>query len=295
MTNHSQSSRIILRVTIVGVVTNIILTAMKVSVGFFFGNLAVVSDAATNLAAVIASILTIFAISLARPDRDKKYNYGHERVEPLIVLLLSAVLFVIGCFFAWQGVRNMFNPHSPEINAYLIGVIVLSIVVQECTFRYVMYNARKIESEILKVDAWHSRIDGLASVAVLLGLIASIIWDTNIFENIAVVVVALFIFGVAFNIFRPALYQLTDRAASDKACERITKYAEKQEGVIKVDHLRTRVFGSQIYVDMVIVVDANLTTAESYTLGGRVHDALRANSKLRIKDCVVVVKPDVLA
>lgn len=292
VSQHATNSRIVMRIIVVGIVINIVLTAVKLGVGVVFDNLAVISDAATSGADIFTSLLIMVALFVSSPKRDKKHNYGHEKMEPMAVLFLSLMLFTLGVVLAWQGIEGIINPSEPEINAWLVGVIVLSLVVKEGMFFVGMHYAKKTKSEILRADAWQSRADSLSSVAVLAGLVSSIFNDTNIVESIAVVIVAGFVFKVAFDTFKPAFNQLTDRAASDEVCEKIVKIASESPGVIKVHRLRTRIFGSQIFAELEIVVDGKLSTKESYKLGGVVHDALEGDDSLRIKDVSVVVMPD---
>jgi cation diffusion facilitator family transporter len=292
MISYKQNSKIVLRVTLIGIAVNVVLTAVKLAFGIWKNNLAVMSDAATSGADLFTSLLIVVAIFVATPRRNKTHNYGREKIEPLVVLFLSLMLVALGGLLLWQGIDGIINPiKDPDKSWYLIAVTVFSIIVKEFMYFYGMHYAKKTKSEMVKADAKQSRSDSLSSVAVLAGLITSYFIGTNIVESIAVVIVSLFVFKVAFDTFKPAFNQLTDRAASKEVHDKIVKITLEQPGVINVYRLRTRIFGSQIYAELEITVDATLTVAESYAVAGGVHDILEATEELRIKDVVVVVKP----
>jgi len=264
---------------------------VKLALGLIFGNLSVLSDAIHSSSDLFTSFLIIGAVFLSSPERDKKYNYGREKVEPLVVLFLALIISGIGIFLGYEGIMGIISPKPATFNWYLVGVTILSIVVKEWMFHYEMHYAKKINSGILKADAWHSRSDSLSSIAVLIGLVTSTFLKTNIIESIAVIIVALFIIKVAFNIAKPAVNQLVDKSAGEHVSNRIKEIALQTAGVVSVDKLHTRMFGNSIYVDIEIAVDGNLTTIQSHDIAQEVHDTLENSSDLRIKHCLVHVNP----
>jgi len=288
---HDKNKKIILRVAIIGIIANVILVASKISLGWIFDNLAVISDGVHSAADLVTQLFIIVAVFISSPKRDKKHNYGHEKVESLMVLFFSLFLASVAGLFIWQGIQGIIAPEYSTLNWYLIGVVVFTIVVKEALFWYGMYHAKRTKSQMLKADAWHSRADSLTSVAVLIGLICSAFIGSNLVESIAVLIVALFILKVAFDIFKPAVGQLVDRAADKKDEDRIIEIASSVEGVIKVDEIKTRLFGAAIYVDLEIHVDGKLSVAQGHDIAQAVHDQLENDSELRIKHCNVHVNP----
>ena len=287
----SENAKIILRVSMIGIAVNLVLAILKFVVGFIFGNLAVISDAIHSASDFITSILIVITVFISSPKRDKKHHYGREKFESLTVLFLAIFLFGVAGFLAWQGIAGILSPQAAGLNWYLIGVIIISIVAKEALYYYGMYHAKRIKSDMLKADAWHSRSDSLASVAVLIGLVASIFIHTNIIESIAVVIVSLFIFKVAYSVFKPAIDQLTDRSAGKDTHDRIREMTMSVDGVRQIDNLRTRMFGNRIYVDLEIAVDGKMTVEQSHDIAHKVHDVLEDDPDLQIKHCMVHVNP----
>jgi len=291
MKKQSEVARIVIKVATIGIIANVILVGLKITTGAIFGNLSVISDGVHSAADLLTQVFVILAVFISSPKRDKKHNYGHEKVESLMVLFFSLFLAGVAGMFIWQGIQGIIMPQYSYLNWYLIGVVVLTIVVKEVLFWYGIYHAKKTKSQMLKADAWHSRADSLTSVAVLIGLICSAFMNNNIVESIAVLVVALFILKVAFDIFRPAVNQLIDRAADKKDEEAIIEIAASIEGVKKIDEIKTRLFGSGILVDLEIHMDGKLTVEQGHDIAQAVHDKLEDEENLRIKHCNVHVNP----
>ena len=287
------SARVILRVSVITIIVNLLLVIAKTVLGVVFGNLSVISDAVHSGSDLFTSFLIIAAVFLSSPKRDKQHNYGHEKVEPLVVLFLALIIAGVGVLLGYEGIRGLISPQKATLNFFLIGITVFSIAVKEWMFWYEIRWSKKINSEMLRADAWHSRSDSLSSVAVLIGLVSASFMKTDILQSIAVLIVAMFILKVAFDILRPAINQLTDKAAGEKTIEQIKKITLEIPGVDSIDRLNTRMFGNSILVDIEIAVDGTLSVDESHKIAQSVHDVLEAAPELHIKHCMVHVNPAV--
>jgi len=291
MAKKSSAAKTIIKISIVTICVNLTLAVLKLVFGLVFDNLSVVSDAAHSASDFFTSFLIIAAVLMSSPKRDEKHNYGHEKVEPLITLFLALVLAGVGGVLMWQGIDGIISPIEAEINFFLIGVTILSLIAKETLFWFEMHYAKKLNSQMLKADAWHSRSDSLASLAVLIGLVSTTFMANNILESVAVLIVSLMIFKVAFDVIKPAINQLIDKAADQEVHDKIEAIASAVEGVRKVDSIHTRMFGNKIFVDMEIAVDGNLTVTESHNIAEAVHDILEDTEELHIKHCMVHVNP----
>jgi cation diffusion facilitator family transporter len=284
-------AKIVLRVTLITLAANILLAGLKTLFGLLFGNLPVIADAVHSFTDVATSVLVIVGVFISSPKPDKMHNYGHEKVESLIVLFFSVVLIGTGAFLIYQGITGIIAPKISRLNYYLLGVTIASILAKEAMFWYTRHFAKKINSQMLRADAWHHRSDSFSSVAVLAGLVVGIFTKTNIAENIAVIVVAVLIIKVAFDILVPAINQLLDKCASEQVVQEIRKITLQVGGVIAIDEIKTRLFGNTIYTDIEIAVDKNLTVIQSHNIAQKVHDTLESTETLHIKHCNVHVNP----
>ena len=292
MINDNKHTRILRRVATVTIVANVLLFVSKLVVGLIFDNLAVKADAWHSAADVVMPIM-IFVISFFINDQpDKKHNYGRERVETIFTLILAVVIAGIGVMLGIEGVHGLFEPVASNQDWVLIAVTIASLIIKIAIFVYGIIYAKKIHSETLRINAWHNCSDGLSSVAVLIGLLCAKFTGNNIFESIAVIVVALLIIKVAIETLIAASKQLIDRAVDDKTCAAIQTTVSAVDGVKAVKDLRTRLFGNRVYVDLIITVDKQLSVAAGDIIADAVRNALLNQAELSIKDCMIRVKPD---
>jgi len=286
------SAKIVSKVAIVTLVFNVVLTVLKAVFGFIFYNVSVLSDAIHSFSDVGTTVLVLLSVVLSRPAADKRHNYGHEKIEPIIVLFFSLILGAVGVLLVVQGAKGIAKPTEVGVNYYLVSVTAFSIIIKEAMYWYTIHYAKLTGSNGLKADAWHHRSDSLSSVAVLLGLCLSAVVHTDIIQNIAVIVVAALIIYVAVHILKNCINQLIDKAADDTVHDELNSLILGVEGVAKVDALQTRLFGNAIYVDAEISVDGNLTVHESHKIAQSVHDKLEAQENYHIKHCTVHVNPN---
>ena len=166
---------------------------------------------------------------------------------------------------------------------------VASIVVKEAMFWYTRSAAKKINSGALMADAWHHRSDALSSVGALIGIGGARL-GFPILDPIASVVICVFIVKAAYDIFKDAIDKMVDKSCDEETEEKMRRLIEKQTGVLKVDVLRTRLFGAKMYVDIEIAADGDITLREGHEIAQVVHDKVEEEFPL-VKHCMVHVNP----
>ena len=138
-------------------------------------------------------------------------------------------------------------------------------------------------------DAWHHRSDALSSVGSLVG-IAGAQLGLPILDPIASLVICLFILKASYDIFMSAVRQLVDQSADPEVESAMAKTLRSQEGVLRLDLLRTRQFGSRLYVDVEIAADGNQTLFAAHAIAEQVHNQIEAQFPT-VKHCMVHVNP----
>ena len=208
-------------------------------------------------------------------------------MECVAAILLAAILFATGLGIGYKGVLIISsNDYShltvPGVLALIAAVV--SIGVKEGMYWYTRAAAKKINS-----DAWHHRSDALSSVGSFAGILGARL-GYPIFDPIASVIICIFILKAAFEIFMDSINKMTDKACDDETIEIIRTLILKQEGVLGIDQIKTRLFGDRIYVDVEIQADGNISLKQAHDIAHYVHDAIENNIP-KIKHCMVHVNP----
>ena len=286
----AQAKKIAMRVSFVSIAGNIVLSTGKLIAGVLGHSSAMISDAVHSASDVLSTIVVMVGINISSKKEDNSHQYGHERMECIAAFILAGLLFATGLGIGFSGVEKIL--HGSELQAPgLLPLIaaVASIVVKEAMYWYTVLAAKKINSASLKADAWHHRSDALSSVGSFVGILGARM-GFPILDPIASVLICLMIIKVSYDIVRDAIDKLVDKSCDDETISRMQTVIMEQEGVMGVDLLKTRLFGSKIYVDVEICADGNLTLIKAHQIAESVHEALERDFP-EVKHCMVHVNP----
>lgn len=287
-TNESQA----MRAGIITIIVNIAITIFKLVAGIVGGSTAMVADAMHSFSDLYTTIIVMVGIKLANKSADKNHPYGHERFECVAAIILSVVLIFVGGGIGWAGVnaiisRDFMRQDPPGVIALVAALA--SIAAAGMLYIYKRAVAKRIASGALKADAFHHLSDSLSSIGSLLGILGAR-HGLPILDPIAAIVICLFIFKVALDVFRDAIGKMTDKSCDSEMEDALYETVLAQEGVVGVDELKTRLFGDKAYVDIEISADGTLTLYEAHEIAHRVHDAIENQFK-KVKHCGVHVNP----
>ena len=290
--NSQSSKKIIMRVSNISIVVNVLLSAIKFVVGVIANSGAMISDAIHSVSDVFSTIIVMIGANAAAKDPDQEHPYGHDRMECIAAIVLAIVLFITGIGVGITGVKKIFGGNYGDLavpGALALVAAVISIVVKEGMFWYTRFYGKKVDSTALLADAWHHRSDALSSVGSFIGILGARL-GFPICDPLASVVICLFIVKAAYNICKEALDKMVDKSCDDETERKMSDLIKSQEGVISLDLLMTRMFGSKLYVDVVIGADENTPLRDSHAIAENVHNAIEANFP-KVKHCMVHVNP----
>ena len=283
--------RTAVKVSMVSIIGNAVLSLLKFLAGILAHSGAMVSDAVHSASDVFSSIIVIIGVKISAREADKEHPYGHERFECVAAIILAVVLLVTGLLIGKSALEQILSgdfsgSEAPGILALVAAVI--SIVSKEAMYWYTRFYARKLDSGALMANAWHHRSDALSSVGALIGIVFARM-GYRIVEPIASLIICLLILKATYDIFKDAVSKMVD--SGDEALEQeIRELAQKQEDVRGVDLIHTRVFGNRIYVDIEISADGSMTLEESHGVAERVHDVIESSFP-KVKHIMVHVNP----
>lgn len=274
------SQKIANRVGKVTIIWNVILSVAKFIAGIIGKSSAMISDSVHSLSDVISTIVAMIGIKIANKTSDDDHQYGHEKYECIASILLAFILFVTGISIALKGFEKFISGENIEPTYIALLAAIISIIIKELMYRYTIYYGNKINSVALKADAHHHRSDALSSIGAAIGIITSM---TGFIygDIIASFIIAIIICIEAVNIFKESMDKLVDKACDKSIITNIENIINNINGVENIDRLRTRQFGSKIYIDVDIAVNGDLKLTQAHDIAENVHDAIEH----KIEDC----------
>ena len=264
-----------MHVSRVSIFWNVLLSSFKFFAGLFSHSGAMISDAVHSASDVFSTLVVMIGVKAGGKAADQEHPYGHERMECVAALLLSVVLFATGLGIGISGLFKIISPSGHlDVPGFLaLAAAAISIAVKETMYWYTRGAARKIQSGALMADAWHHRSDALSSVGALAGIGGAMLgW--GVCDPLASIVICLIIFKVAFEVLRDAVDKVTDTPCAPTFELEVRDCILAQDGVMRIDALRTRKFGNKVYVDAEIAVDGQLRLVDAHAIAERAHDAV---------------------
>lgn len=246
------------RAAILSVMATVLLTLAKGVAAVMSGSLALLTDALQGLVDVGSTLFTWFAVRAADKPADNEHHYGHGKVESLAALVETAILFTLAGAILWEAGSRLWTGMLSRVavTPVVIGVLILSMVVDAVRWRSLLKVSQETGSEALSAEATHFSADFVGSAMVLAGLIASWYGFAKA-DTVAAFAIAAFTAFSAFKLARRTIDTLLD-TAPEGLSERITEAAAGVGGVVAVDWLRLRHAGGRVYGEIGIRVSRTL-------------------------------------
>lgn len=245
---------------IVGIICNALLFAIKLLAGIVSGSVSVIADAVNNLSDASSSVVSLIGFRLAKKPADEGHPYGHGRYEYIAGLVVSLLIIIIGVELMQQSIGKIINPERIYFGMLSIAILVCSIAVKLWMMMFNTQAGKAINSKTLIAAAADSRNDVVATTAVLLGAVASRIWDVQLDGWIGAAV-SVFVIVSGFMTAKDTLDPVLGRAPDKETVENIRERIMQYEGVLGTHDLMVHDYGAghqfaSVHVEMSAEGDA---------------------------------------
>lgn len=278
------------RSTWVSVSVNVILTLLQIVVGILGKSQALLADGLHSLSDLLSDFIVLFANRHSSRKADATHPYGHARIETAATLVLGTMLMGIAALILWgAGQRLLSGENFPTVHYSTLIVAATTLAFKEGLYRYLVRVARRVNSQMLMANAWHSRSDAWSSLVVLVGIGGNLA-GFKMLDVVAAIIVALMIGRMGWRLAREALSQLVDKALDDVEVEQIRAALLATPGVRGLHELRTRKMGDRALVDAHVMVDAHISVSEGHYIAETARKRILRNSD--VLDVMVHIDPE---
>lgn len=183
--------------SVIGIVTNIALSAVKLVFGMLCGSISVTADAMNNLSDAGSQIISFISFKISAKPADRDHPFGHARIEYVASMIVSFLVLLVSVELMKESVSKIIDPVRSEYSVPLMTVLALSVAVKLWLGLSGKKMAKKIGSSVVRATASDSISDALATSAVLISAIVGYFTDiqTDAYMGVAVSVV-IFIAGI---------------------------------------------------------------------------------------------------
>jgi len=248
---------------------------VEVVVGIFSASVALIADGAHSFSDAAVSLIVWTGLRLSRKAPDGKFHFGYYRVETFSSIVAAVVMSILGAMILYESYQVLLYSRQ-LVNAELAMVVALAAA----TIAMIMSvfkrrAARKFDSLALKADAFNSVKDFLTSFAAFLGVALSHFFGVTQADSIAGIIIALFIFTVAYFIMKEASLVLMDACSCPELVSDIENIARSIAHVKEVHTVRLRKIGPYVMGDMHVEVDGKMTVKEAHEIKNEIEEKVK--------------------
>ncbi len=229
-----------------GIVTNLILFALKIIVGTLSGSISITADAVNNLSDSGSSIVTLIGFKISGKPADARHPYGHARMEYVSGLIVSIIIMFLGLELIQDSIRKIIYPQAGRFSWITAAVLIISILLKLWQCMFYRKLGRRISSDAILASSDDSRNDILATSGVLAAAVISYITGFDL-DGYMGTAIALFIIISGIKLIYSTVSPLLGTAPSHEMVDSIYKKILSYDGVSGLHDLTVHNYGVSRY------------------------------------------------
>ncbi|MGX9135907.1 cation diffusion facilitator family transporter [Rummeliibacillus sp. JY-2-4R] len=253
--------------------TYLILSSVKLTIGFIGHSTALKADGLNNTTDIIASVAVLIGLRISQKPPDKDHHYGHLRAETISSLIASFIMAIVGFQVLFNAGKSFINHHYTTPSLLTAFVALGSGVVMYLVYIYNIRLAKRIDSSAVKAAAYDNRSDSMVSLGTAIGIFGAV-FGFPIIDSITAIIVGCLIIKTAYDIFFDAVHTLTD-GFDEEELEALSVLVKNVDGVIELIDFKGRNHGSLIFVDLTVTVDPELNVWQSHHITEEIERTIR--------------------
>jgi cation diffusion facilitator family transporter len=217
--------------SVVGIICNILLFSIKLTIGLVINSISVLADAFNNLSDAASSVIGLVGVKLAERPADKEHPFGHGRFEYLTALVVAFLILQVGLSCLKSSFTKVLHPEAVSFNLLLVIILCISVFLKLWLSFFNKKLGKRINSSVMKATS----ADALGDVCITSTTILSVIIGrlTNLkVDGWMGLVVSAFVLYAGFNIAKDTLEPLLGEAVDRKVYEAITSKVESYSSIV---------------------------------------------------------------
>ncbi len=257
-----QRERVIIRTSVIGILANVFLAALKFTIGILANSVAVTSDAVNNLSDALSSVITIVGTKLAGKAPNKKHPMGYGRIEYLSALIVSAIVLYAGITAFVDSVKKIIHPEELSYNILSVVIIAAAVAVKLVLGAYVKKKGREVNSGSLTASGEDASHDAILSASVLVSALIFMIFHVNL-EAWVGALISVFIVKAGLEMISEAVDEMLGVRVSSELSGRIKETVNAVPGVQGTYDLLLNNYGPDRYIaSLHVELDETMTVRE---------------------------------
>lgn len=262
--------KVIVKVSIQGIIVNVILVIFKAFVGFMANSIAIILDAVNNLTDALSQVITIVGTKLSQKEADKEHPYGYGRIEYISAIIVAALVIFAGVTSLKESAIKVIHPADTDYSTVSLIIIAVAVVVKFVFGRYVKAKGESVDSQALVASGTDAFMDSILSFSTLVTAIITKVFGFSL-EGIVGVILSLFIIKAGLEILKETLGSLIGDRTDSELSGNIKRYVREIDGVNGAYDLVLHDYGpSRSMGSIHIEVDEEMTANQIHLLTRRI-------------------------
>jgi cation diffusion facilitator family transporter len=280
---YAEVTRVLNRV----LVLNLLVAFAKIALGYYTGAVSIVSDGFHSLTDSASNVVALVGVSVARRPPDANHPYGHRKYETMASLGILVFLVVVLVEVLTAAADRLVNGGTPRVFPEGIGLMTATLIVNLFVVSYELREGRRLNSEVLRADAKHTRSDVLTTGAVL-GALFGVWWGYPLLDPMAALLVAGFIGHACWSIAQEASGILADHIVIPE--EDVRRVVQSVPEVLGCEKIRTRGAADYAFLDLHLWLDGATPLQSAHSVSHVVKDKLMAKFP-QLADVIIHIEP----
>ncbi|MBQ9227804.1 MAG: cation transporter [Eubacterium sp.] len=265
-TNHIKEQLIerekqIMKTSLVGIGTNVLLVAFKAVIGLLTNSIAIVLDAINNLSDALSSLITIIGMKLAGKPADKKHPLGYGRIEYLTSAVIAVLVLYAGVSSLVSSVKQILHPEEATYSTVSLVIVGVAVAVKLLLGTYFKRMGKKTASDALSASGADALFDAVISASTVLAAVIYLVWGVSL-EAYLGVLISLVIIKSGVDMLRETLSKILGERPDADLSKGIKKTVCSVDGVRGAYDLVLNNYGPNNYLASVHVEIPDTMTAD---------------------------------
>ena len=253
-----------------------ILLVIKLITAIISGSVAILASAIDSLLDIAISIFNYFALHTADKEADERFNYGRGKIEAIAAVVEGVLIILSGLYIFYLSIDKIIHKAVPQFIDLSMYVMLVSTLITLGLVLFLLNIAKKTDSLVIKADALHYKADLLSNAGILFSLGLIYLTNWHIIDAIVGIVIAVYIIYSAYTLLKEGTLMLLDVALEPEIVEQIKEAITAQNEVTSFHYLKTRRSGHDVFVNVHIVFNHEISLVRAHVISERVDTQIEA-------------------
>ncbi|WP_208589931.1 cation diffusion facilitator family transporter [Gracilibacillus suaedae] len=203
--------------------------------GFLTNSLALLSDAGHMLSDAFALGLSLFAFKLGEKAANAQKTYGYKRFEILAAFINGVTLLAISIYIFYEAYHRFLEP--PNVSPMMLWIAIIGLIVN-ISVAFILMSGGDTKGNLnMRSALLHVFGDLLGSVGAIIAGLLIMVFNWNMADPIASIIVAVLILISGYRVTRDSFHILMEGTPSYLSYEEIENKLVQIDGVINIHDL----------------------------------------------------------